>query len=72
MRGLVDIIKRDVTEIGREDAQQGWIGCKGYDPSFDSRQGLQNVQTALGPHISCIPGVLSLEVRRLEYRERSR
>jgi len=48
MRRFVHIIKRDVTEIGREDAEQGWIGYKGYDPSFDSRQGLQNVQTAFG------------------------
>lgn len=48
MRRLVDVIKIDFIEIGREDAEQGWTGYKGYDPSFDSRQGLQNVQTAFG------------------------
>jgi len=56
MSRLVDIIKRDVTEIGREHAEQGWIGYKGYDPSFDSRQGLQNVQTAFGAYFLCTRG----------------
>jgi hypothetical protein len=55
MRILVDNIKTDVTEIRRQDAEQGWIGYEGDDSSFDSRQGLRNVQTAFKAPISCVP-----------------
>ena len=82
MRILVDDIKTDVTKIRRQDAEQGWIGYEGDNPSFDSRQGLRNVQTAFGAsYFLCtkgtffgsratgIQGKLNMKaVGRLEYR----
>jgi hypothetical protein len=42
------ILKRTLQKIRRQDAEHGWIDYEGDDPSFDSRQGLRNVQTAFG------------------------
>ena len=68
MRRLVDNIKTGVTEIGRDDAEQGLIGYEGDDPSFDSRQGLQNVKRVFGASLFLVYQGISLEERRLEYR----
>jgi hypothetical protein len=67
MHILVDNIKTDVTEIRRQDAEEGWIGYEGDDLSLIPDRVSKTSRQPFGPPISCVlAGALSLGEMRLQ------